>query len=651
MKKNSLIPLFFLFFFIKNTFAQLRLARIFSNHAVLQQQKPIPIWGWSKPYDTIQIDLATQSKTIKADGDGKFQVIFEAMPAGGPFELNVKNKYNSLKISDLYIGEVWLISGQSNMEWRVLESDNFLEEKKNANFPLIRHFKIEHDISLNPEDDLKTGDWKLASEKNVGEFSAIGFFTARVLHQRLNVPIGIVNSSWGGSQIESWISKDAMLESEEFRAYAEKMPKNWQEADDLLDKNLRYNLLPHEKQFSTLIDEAFYSEKNYDFSYWLQESPIGQWDWKGIWAFRGKGFMAKKVIIPDSMIAVSTILGLGYNDSENEIYINGDLISFGTIKENRKINIKPNTWKNGENTIFIKMGEMKNPNWFGMGIMGDENNLFIESNQEKISLTGMWHFMPSFADKHYYTHSSNNLGTIVFNAMIAPIIPFALRGMAWYQGESNTSRAVQYRKAFPLMIQDWRKKWNETLPFHFIQLANCGENQSSNQGSDWAELREAQTQALQLPNTYMTVNYDLGNPNDIHPTNKQEFAKRLTNNILHHQYVQNTPFQYPLFEKINIENEKAILTFFCQKNTLKTKNGEVAKGFEVASDDKFFYKVNATIEGNTIIVFHPKNQKIASVRYAWADSPNDANIYSSEDLPLCPFRTDNWEEKTKAKKF
>ena len=351
------------------------------------------------------------------------------------------------------------------MEWTVRQSNNFTIEKKNADFNQIRHFRVEHEVTIEPQKDLNTGSWKVSSSETVGDFTAVGFFFAREIFNKTKVPIGLLHSSWGGSQIESWISKEGMLTSSELKDYAQNLPKTWDEVDTYHDKKTRIQLLGSDITPS-VEDEKKYFSGNFDISKWLTNSPMGQWDWKGIWAFRGNGYMARMVDIPANMIDVQTTLGLAENDSKNEIYINGELIFKGILKGVRKIIVPAGTWKLGQNQIMIKFGSMLDPSWYGLGLNGSSNDVYVGSGDEKINIADNWKLMPSFADKHEYVHSSNNAGTTIYNGMIAPLIPYALKGALWYQGESNAGRAYQYRKTFPLMIQDWRQKWG--IISHFI---------------------------------------------------------------------------------------------------------------------------------------------------------------------------------------
>jgi sialate O-acetylesterase len=632
--------------------AQLKFAKVFTDHAVLQRQKPIPVWGWAAANQEVAVSLGSSTLIAKADENGKWMVQFPLMQAGGPYSLSVKSGANTIQLNDILIGDVWLLSGQSNMEWQVNVAKDYQKEKKDANYPKIRHFTVPKDVQLSPQTDLQSGDWKVSSEATVGEFSAVGFFFAREVFQKTNVPIGLLHSSWGGSQIEGWISKEGMLTSNELNSYAKNMPSNWLEADAFSDKKLRKQLFGNGSINPTLNDELKYTKPGYDFSKWKQNSPIGQWDWKGFWAFRGFGFMAKTIDIPASMVGMPTILGLGVQDSRNQIYINGKLVADTTILGIRKYNLPANTWTVGNNQLVVKFGNLVELPWYGLGLNGSAKDLFVSSTTDRIDISENWSLMPSFADKHEYMHGANNVGASIYNGMIAPLVPFALKGALWYQGEANTDRAYQYRHSFPLMINDWRKKWADDFSFYWVQLSSYGSYQNSNEGSIWAELREAQTMTLSLPKTGMAVSVDIGDPIDIHPTNKQDVGKRLAATALKQDFGMDLMPAGPIFESVAYKKGKAIISFKNANNGLivKDKFGYL-KGFEIAEKNKVFEYTKAEIIGDQVVITYPKKRKIASIRYAWADAPYDVNLYNKEGFPACPFRTDDWDGLTKGKKF
>lgn len=295
MKKHLL----FLFFCLLTSFsamAQLRFARLFSDHAVLQRQKPIPVWGWAQPNEPVTVYLNGQSRQslqAVADSSGKWQVQFSALEAGGPYVLGVTGASGKQECKDVLLGDVWLCSGQSNMEWTVAQADNYAKERKNANFAQIRHFRVEHEVALTPVEDLGAGNWEMCDAKSVGSFTAVGFFFAREVFEQTDVPIGILHSSWGGSQVESWISKEAMLESEVLNFYGMNLPQNWEEADLRLERSIKKKLLGNADAMPTPEDEKRYLQPDFDWSGWITADPMWQWDWKGVWAWRGNGYMGK----------------------------------------------------------------------------------------------------------------------------------------------------------------------------------------------------------------------------------------------------------------------------------------------------------------------------------------------------------------------
>ncbi len=651
MKKLYLIIL--MLGVIQMASAQLSVGHLFSDHVVLQRQKPIPVWGWSAPGDAIAVTLAGKTLNVQAGADGAWRVSFPAMEAGGPYELEVSTQKEMLAVRDILIGEVWLCSGQSNMEWRVAQADHFWEERQAADYPQIRHYYVDHEVSLQPQKKLSSGSWQICSPETVGDFTAVGYFFAREIHQKLKVPVGLLHSSWGGSQVEGWISKEGMLGSEELKAYAQKLPASWEEADHRLERRIKNKLLGKPDALVTLEDEQQYLKPGYDFSGWWSADPMGQWDWKGIWAWRGNGYMGKMINIPATMAGKLSTLGLASCFSYNEIYINGKLVFAGILKGSRKIILPPGTWKAGMNSLMVKMDKVIEPEWYGLGLMGSPNELFVSTDDRKISLAGSdWKIMPAFAEPHTFAHSSNNVGTTIFNGMIAPVVPFGIRGVLWYQGESNAGRAYQYRHSFPLLIKDWREKWQEDFPFYFVQLADYGRDQDSNEGSSWAELREAQAMALSLPKTGMAVTIDIGNPDDIHPTNKQDVGMRLAAIALADTYGFKMVSRGPRYKSVRFEAGKALISFDHVGSGLVVKDRyQYLKGFEIAGEDRVFHYARAEIRGDEVVVYHPAVLKPVAVRYAWSDAPVDANLFNEEGFPAAPFRTDSWPGLTEGQKF
>jgi sialate O-acetylesterase len=646
-------------FFLLTTFAanaQIRLARLFSDHVVLQRQQPIPVWGWAKPGETVRVMLAGQTAQAKAGVDGKWTVRLAPLEAGGPHSLSVVGKSGQVVVDDVLIGEVWLCSGQSNMEWPVKAADNFLTEKADANVPTIRHFFVEHDLALTPQTDLKTGDWKVCSPETVGDFTAVGFFFAREVARKLNVPVGLLHSSWGGSQAEGWISREAMLTNPELAPTVQQMPTSWAQVDSLMDVRLSRQLTGKPTR-PTLAEEQTYLTANYDISRWRASDPFGQWDWKGMNGFRGQGYMARTVELPAGMADNPTTLGLAHHDGPTQVYINGKRVWEGSLSGNRAIPIPANTWQTGKNQLMVKMGNARTPEWFGLGLEGSASDLYVGNESGRVSLANGWRIMPALAEPHTYTRFMNNLATGLYNGMIHPLVPFGIRGALWYQGETNAGRAYQYRQTFPLLIQNWRTLWSQAgsaanFPFYFVQLSSFGSNQNSNQGSDWAELREAQTLTLSLPNTGMAITTDIGNAQDIHPTNKQDVGHRLALVALKQTYNQPIGEGSPLFDKATFADGRAVVSFRNAPNGLTIKDRyNYLKGFEIAGEDRVFHYAQAHVEGNTVVVSHPKVSKPVAVRYAWSNAPVEANLFSTEGLPVGPFRSDAWPGVTEKARF
>ena len=443
--------------------ANITLPRIFGSNMVLQRNKPIAIWGWADPGEKITVQFNKQLKKTKAAKDGSWKLELGQESAGGPFQLTVTGK-NTITLDNVLVGEVWICSGQSNMEWSVKNSDSAQREISESSYPMIRHIKIPRTISATPAKDITGGEWQEAGPSTTAEFTAVGYFFARKLFNELHVPIGLINTSWGGTMVETWTSREAFEKTEEF-------------------KNL----------FST--------------------------------------------------------------------------VPFTDIQ--------------------------------------------------------------AAADKAGKPVSPNAYPTLLFNGMINPIIPFSIKGAIWYQGETNAGRAFQYRKAFPLMIQDWRSRFGQgDFPFYFVQLASFNAaNGNSAKGSAWAELREAQTATLSLPNTGMAVSMDIGNSKDIHPRNKQDVGARLASIALTNLYDIKAEYSGPVYQSFQTNGNKIIVSFTHIGNGLviRDKYGYL-KGFEIAGADKKFYYAKAEVKNNQVIVYSDSVANPAAVRYGWADDMPEVNL-------------------------
>lgn len=634
------------------TSAQLHLSAIFSDHMILQRDKPLIVWGFAKPGESVRADIGGLKRSILADKNGSWRISFPSFSAGGPYTLSIRTKTETKIYSDVLFGEVWLCSGQSNMEFKVGQALQAQFEIHRANNSMIRQLSIPKKLSFNPEQIIDSTAWVISSPQTTGAFTAVGYFFARDVYERLHVPIGIIDDSWGGSQVESWISKEAMMTSDDLRAYAQQMPDAWAEADTRIEK--KYQDLVFQRAGGKMpdLEESTVLKSDYSFSDWLPAAAPTAWDWVGLPAYRGQGYMVREIYLDSIQSAKSSTIGLGERDERFKWFVNGKKLP-ATQEKNVLVPLLSNTWKAGRNVILLEIGPQSVPDWQGVGIQGESDRLFIDFDGEKIPLAdNNWKMLPRLDKPHHFVQWMNSEGTIIYNAMIHPLIPFSIRGVLWYQGESNTGRAFEYGKTFPLMIESWRKEWKDNFPFLFVQLSSFGSNEISNGGSDWAELREAQVLTLRLSNTGMTVTTDIGDPADIHPKNKQEVGRRLAVIAQNNVYGIRQIISGPVYESVSFSKDQAILSFssFGKGLWARNKYGNLY-GFEIAGTDRKFYWARALIQGDRVVVSADSVLNPVAVRYGWTNAPIDINLYNIEGFPASPFRTDKWPGITETAGF
>ncbi|WP_207423583.1 sialate O-acetylesterase [Desertivirga brevis] len=636
--------------------ANVRLPKLFGDGMVLQRNQNIPVWGWADKGEKVTVTFRGQSKTVKADNSGKWKVELSPEAAGGPFKLHVKGK-NAISLNDVLVGEVWLCSGQSNMEWSVRGSKDAEKEIREGKYPLIRHFKVPNTTAKDPQNDIRGGSWVAASPNTVGDFTAVGYFFARELYKELQVPIGLINSSWGGTDIETWISRSALQNSDIFKAMMRTMPASADLEYVIKERKNQLNKRIVELQGSFPKDSAaaaIFRLADFDDSKWPKVKVPGFWE-QSVENLDGIAWLRTSFNIKPENAGKPAELHLAMIDDSDETYVNGTKV--GSVKNgyntNRVYNVPAGVLKAGKNVISVRVEDTGG----GGGIYGSANDVKIQMDNETIPLEGQWKFqlesLLSVANSNSMS-DPNSFPTLLYNGMIHPLIPYAIKGALWYQGENNAGRAVQYRDAFPLMINDWRSKWNQgNFPFYFVQLSSwIASSGDSNHGSSWAELREAQTQTLKLPNTGMAVTIDIGETNDIHPKNKQDVGKRLAAVALNQSYKKGGTFKGPAFEKLEISGNKAVLNFTETGSGLmaKDKYGYL-RGFEIAGADQKFYYAKGYVEGNKVILSSDQVSAPVAVRYAWADDAGDANLFNKEGFPAVPFRTDNWKPITENVKY
>lgn len=644
--KKYLAILFVAFSFCSN--ANVRMPLLFSDGMVLQRNKPIPVWGWADANEKVEIHFNKQTKTITADSNGKWMVKLDAEKAGGPFELSVSSK-NKIVIKDVLVGEVWICSGQSNMEFQVSKAMDAKAEIEDSNYPMIRHFGVAQDLSGSPKEDLKAGKWAVCNKENVGDFTAVGYFFAKKIYAELKIPIGIINTSWGGTCVETWTSREAFEKSEDFKDMIAEVPQVDMDAIfETYKKSVLDNLKKVQGFDVTMTNENQFKELNFQDSRWPEIKVPSLWENQEIGNIDGVVWMRKTIVLSAEQAKKEAVLHLSKVDDEDVTYVNGIQVGTNNIWESQRVyKIPAGVLKEGVNVIAVRIADYTG----GGGIYGDPADLKIDFKDSNVSLEGLWKFN---VVQVKIAISPNSYPSLLYNAMVNPLIPYAFQGVLWYQGEANVGRAKQYKIAFPLMISDWRTKWNQgNFPFYFVQLSTFDEfGGNSKKGSKWAELREAQTQTLQLPNTGMAVTTDIGNAKDIHPTNKQDVGKRLAAIALNNVYGKKRIYSGPMYKSMEIKRNQIILTFDNLGSGLTTSDSNgILKGFEIAGTDKVFHSAKAIIQNNKVIVSSENVTNPVAVHYGWADDDTEINLFNKEKFPASPFRTDDWEMITANEKY
>jgi sialate O-acetylesterase len=636
-------------------YAQLSTSKLFGDHMVLQRNHNVPVWGKGEKKAKITVDFNNQKVTVKADEPGNWKAILQPMKEGGPYSMKISSGKEIITYSDIMLGEVWLCSGQSNMEFQLKNAYGYKAEQKNAAQVAVRQFHVPNKISLTPEKDLSDGQWTLAAANTIGDFTAVGYFYAKKLAQNLHVTVGIINSSWGGTEAEDWISRETIVASPDFKSVVPDLPQNADQLSLRSDKLLKRWAYHNGPVVNFTAEDLAAKPANF-FESWQKGYAPGAWEWNGrLYSYRGLGFMQRTLSLDSSYSSMGSVISLGQTDADMAIYINGKLINKGALPANYQLNLPAGTWMPGMNSLLINFqSAQKNPSWFGTGLNGTGvNDLNIRFADSTINIAdGNWHVMPDLSKPYHFDFLPNNTAFDLYNGMINPLVPYALAGVIWYQGESNAERAFQYRSVFQMLINDWRGRWMEQLPFLFVQLSSFGTSQSSNLGSNWAELREAQNMALQLPNTGIAVTTDIGDPFNIHPKDKADVGYRLANAAFNLVYHLPGFYESPLFTSANFSNGYVMVNFIHADEGLVAKDlyGYV-KGFELAGADHKFYYAQAVIDGNKVKVWCSAVPNPVAVRYGWTNAPVDANLFSTKGFPVSPFRSDTWDGVTVGHKF
>ncbi len=630
--------------------AEIKLATVFSDHMVLQRNAAIPIWGWAAKGEKITVVFHDQKRQTIADKTGKWIVYLGNEAAGGPYTLSVKGKSSHIGLQDILVGEVWVCSGQSNMEWPLSATLNADAEIPSASYSRIRHIKIEHNVSVVPVDDIKKTDWQVCTPSTAGTFTAVGYYFAKTIEKELNVPVGLINTSWGGTIVETWISKTGLQAHPDFLAIANQLPANREQFEKEQIQNIKKNVAAFQYADDTEVKTGW-ELPGYNDSRWSNLAVPKIWEEQGLAGLDGTVWYRKTITLTAEQAGKDATLWLGKIDDCDLTFVNGVKIDETCVWDKvRRYTVPGKLLKEGENVIAVKVLDTGG----GGGFHGDANDVKLETAGSILSLAGEWKTRVDI-NSSVTSVNPNSMPTLLYNGMIHPLLPFAVKGAIWYQGESNAEWAQQYAISFPLMIQDWRNKFKQgDFSFYFVQLATFNaSNQNGTEGSKWAELRNAQFKTLQVAKTGMVVTTDIGDAKDIHPRNKLDVGKRLAFLALKNDYEKNIVASGPLYKSMMVENSHIKIEFEHTGGGLVAAGNKYGylNGFMIAGKDQKFKWAKAWVRDNTVMVWSDDVPEPVAVRYAWMDDASEVNLINKEGLPASPFRTDDWTLLTDGVKY
>ncbi len=662
----------------------LRLPALFGDRMVLQQGQPIPVWGTAAPGARVEVVLAEARREVKAGQDGQWRVDLPAQAAGGPHELQVSCGSAAIVLKDVLVGEVWVCSGQSNMEWPLCLSANAdLEAATASALPHVRFFTVDRVTARAPRADC-LGAWQECNPETALAFSAVGFFFGRKLSQELNVPVGLINSSWGGTVAQAWTPLSHLDANPMLKHYADYIRRL--ERPDALAQ-YREELASWEasifhKDTGIAPVARGWASPDCPLKGWAPVQVPGAWETTLGLNIDGAVWFRLDIDIPLAWVGKDLTMQLGPIDDFDITFFNGEQVG-ATGEETPNANAVPRRYvvpgrlvKPGRAVVAVRVFDRFGQGGFVAAKPAEVTMLGPEGVvPERLPMAGTWRYRveKALAPKSPSGPApvgpdNQNAPAALYNGMIAPLIPFGIRGVIWYQGESNTGAGLprEYNALFPALIRAWRECWGQgkpggdtvsvrtpggrDFPFYFVQLANYTARQARPGNSAWAELREAQLRTLAVRNTGMAVAIDIGEAGDIHPRNKQDVGLRLALIALAKTYGRRIACSGPMFRRMTIEGSRIVLEFSHTEGGLVSR-GKALKGFAIAGDDKHFVWAKAAIVpaersgagADTVVVSNPRVRKPVAVRYGWADNP-ECTLYNGAGLPASPFRTDRWTE-------
>jgi sialate O-acetylesterase len=632
--------------------AEIRLPAFVGDNMVLQRDARINIWGWADPGEKVTVLFRDMNITAKAGRDGKWSVAMTPLPAGGPYEMTIRGRRNTIIIKNVLIGDVWLASGQSNMEMELRNINNGSEEVEDSDYPQIRLITVKRNTAFKPLENVLSDGWKECSPESVETFSAVAYLFGRELNRKYHVPIGLIHTSWGGTAAESWVSAEGLSEFPEFRDVIDQTKTIDPDAfKDYMNERQEWMKKYGSNDRAYEIKGQAWKDTGTDDSGWLTMKMPGFWSQaRELKGYYGIVWFRKTVEIPDEAAGKPLVINMPGILVSDSTFFNGQFIGSGSdFMKLRIYNVPGEIVKEGANQIAIRV---QGANIIG-GMAEQADEFFIKAYNKKILLAGEWKYkpgpdissLPIIRGLERFNQMMPEAPCVLFNAMIAPLIPYSIRGAIWYQGETNASeykRADQYYRLFPALLNDWRSRWGYDFPFLFVQLAGYQPDEEEPADYKWARLREAQSSTLSLPNTGMAVAIDIGNQNDIHPKNKQDVAHRLFLAACKVAYGEDIVYSGPTFSSLVPDGNRLKIRFnnIGSGLMIRDKYGYL-RGFSVAGTDRKFKWAKAVTDGNDVIVWSDGVDNPVAVRYDWGNTP-DGNLYNREGLPAVPFRTDDW---------
>ena len=609
---------------------------------VLQRESKIKLWGWASAGEKIEVRFAGKTAKAKTGKDGRWNLSLPAMKAGGPFTMTIKGN-NTITLHEILLGDVWICAGQSNMVHQMsLHSVRYADEVATVNNPQIRQFWVPNIASLQgPQNDISPGYWKAANPANIGEFSVVAYFFAKKLYEKYQVPIGIINASWGGIPIEAMMSEDAL---KEFPSIISTVQKNKDTAYiNGLNRRPPTANRPRQEDRGLTGTQPWY-DPAYIPKGWHTINIPGYWEDQGIRDLDGVVWYRREIDVPASMTQVPAKVFLGRIVDADVLYINGKQVGNTTyMYPQRRYRVPEGLLKPGKNLFVIRV-----INNAGKGGFVPDKPYQLIAGHDTIDLKGYWQYKVGQVNIPQRGFGGGggmliqNQPTATYNGMLAPLTNYAIKGFTFYQGESNTGRPDEYVRLQQAMITDWRNKWNiRDAPFLYVQLPGFMDYNYLPAESQWAAFRDAQRKSLAVPNTGMAVAIDLGEWNDLHPDRKKEVGERLAIAAMNIAYGEkNIVPAGPLFQAAKAEGNKIILSFSNTGSGLVSNDGEELSEFAIAGADKKFVWANAKIEGDKVILWNDAIANPVFVRYAWADNPVNPNLYNKEGLPASPFEAE-----------